>query len=195
MLKVQPFTIISGGVNGVDLEAERLARDYNLAVKILISPCHPRSKHLAPLTPQRMGEAIPVTNQVAKRLNKTLGSPISLQYIHRNYHVVKHVEMVMAFTCFQPDSTECFGGTGWTVKMAKVLKKILYVYDVQRNIWFWYNHEQDLFYACNQMSEDQFALPTFLPNTAIVGIRNIYDFPDALLELQDTFKRSLNIPV
>ena len=36
MLKVQPFTIISGGVNGVDLEAERLARDYNLAVKILI---------------------------------------------------------------------------------------------------------------------------------------------------------------
>ena len=45
------------------------------------------------------------------------------------------------------------------------------------------------------MSEEQFALPTFLPKTAVVGIRNIYDFPDALLELQDTFKRSLNIPV
>ena len=81
------------------------------------------------------------------------------------------------------------------MEIAKVLKKILYVYDVQRNIWFCYNHQQDLFYACDQMSEDQFALPTFLHNTAIVGIRNIYDFPDALLELQDTFKRSLNIPV
>ena len=45
------------------------------------------------------------------------------------------------------------------------------------------------------MSEEQFALPTFQPKTAIVGIRNIYDFPVALLELQDTFKRSLNIPV
>ena len=44
------------------------------------------------------------------------------------------------------------------------------------------------------MSEEQIALPTFLPKTAIVGIRNIYNFPDALLELQDTFKRSLNIP-
>ena len=43
------------------------------------------------------------------------------------------------------------------------------------------------------MSEEQIALPTFLPKTAIVGIRNIYNFPDALLELQDTFKRSLNI--
>ena len=41
------------------------------------------------------------------------------------------------------------------------------------------------------MSEDQLALPTFLPRTAIVGIRNIYDFPYGLLELNDVFKRSL----
>ena len=103
--------------------------------------------------------------------------------------------MVLAFTTFQPESNLCFGGTGWAVEMAKLLKKILYVYDVQRNIWFWYRHDQDLFYACDQMSEEQFALHTFLIKTAIVGIRNIYDSPDALLELHDTFKRSLNIPV
>ena len=112
-----------------------------------------------------------------------------------NYHVVKQAEMVLAFTTFQPESNVCFGGTAWAVEMTKLLKKILYVYDVQRNIWFWYRHDQDLFYACDQMSDEQFALPTFLPKTAIVGIRNIYDFPDALLELQDTFKRSLNISV
>ena len=44
------------------------------------------------------------------------------------------------------------------------------------------------------MSEKQFASPTLVPRTAIVGIRNIYDYPDALLELQETFKRSLNLP-
>ena len=103
-----------------------------------------------------------------------------------NYHVVKQAEMVLAFTTFQPESNVCFGGTGCAVEMTKLLKKILYVYDVQRNIWFWYRHDQDLFYACDQMSEEQFALPTFLPKTA--------DFPDALLQLQDTSKRSLNIP-
>ena len=103
-----------------------------------------------------------------------------------NYHVVKQAEMVLAFTTFQPESNVCFGGTGWAVEMTKLLKKILYVYDVQRNIWFWYRHDQDLFYACDQMSEEQFALPTFLPKTA--------DYPDALLQLQDTSKRSLNIP-
>ena len=97
-----------------------------------------------------------------------------------NYHVVKQAEMVLAFTTFQPESNV-------SVEMTKLLKKILYVYDVQRNIWFWYRHDQDLFYACDQISEEQFALPTFLPKTA--------DYPDALLQLQDTSKRSLNIPV
>ena len=50
-------------------------------------------------------------------------------------------------------------------------------------IWPWYRQDEDLFYACDQMPGKQFALPTFQPKTAIVGIRNIYDFPDALLEL------------
>ena len=35
----------------------------------------------------------------------------------------------------------------------------------------------------------------YTPFYSCVGIRNIYDSPDALLELKDTFKRSLNIPV
>lgn len=77
--------------------------------------------------------------------------------------------------------------------MAKLLKKVLYLYDVDKNIWFWYRHDQDLFYAFDQMSEEQFALPTFVQRTAIVGVMNIYDYPDALLELQETFKRSLKI--
>ena len=65
---------------------------------------------------------------------------------------------------------------------------------MEKKISFWYRQDQDLFYACDHMSEEQFALSNFLPRTAIVGMRNIYDFPDALLELNDTCKRSLHIP-
>ena len=119
--------------------------------------------------------------KVSNRLNKPLSNPISLQYIHRNYHVVKQAEVVLAFTSFEPESNMYFGGTGWAVEMAKLLNKIIYVYDVERNIWFWYNHQQDLFYACEQMSEEQFAVPTCLPKTAIVGIRKI------LLSVVSTF--------
>ena len=78
--------------------------------------------------------------------------------------------------------------------MAKVLQKVLYVFDVERNSWFWYHSSQDLFYACDGMSEEQYAIPTLVKNTAIIGMRNIYDYPDALLELQETFTRSLNLP-
>ena len=130
------FTVISGGAIGVDLEAEKLARHYGLKVEVIIPPCHPRRTSVQPLTHQQLAEAIPTTRQVAARLNKHLENPISLQYIHRNYHVVKHADMVMAFTCFQPESHLCFGGTGWAVEMAKVLKKTLYVYDVERDIGF-----------------------------------------------------------
>ena len=68
------------------------------------------------------------------------------------------------------------------------------MYDVQRDTWFWYNLDQDLFYLCDQMSEEQYALPTLVQKTAIVGVRNVYDYPETVLELQETFKRSLNLP-
>ena len=64
-------------------------------------------------------------------------------------------------------------------------KKNQYVYGVERDIWFWYNPDQDLFYACDQMSEKQYALPTLVQKTAIVGVRNLYDYPHAVLELQE----------
>ena len=188
------FTIISGSANGVDLEAEKLARHYGLPVQVLIPPCHPRRASIQPLTRQQLAEAIPVTTQVACRLGKQLASPISTQYIHRNYHIVKQADMVLAFTCFSPNKKQCLGGTGWGVEMAKVLQKVLYVFDVERNQWFWYNSRQDLFHACDDMSEEQYVIPTLVKNTAIIGLRNIYEYPDALLELQETFTRSLNVP-
>ena len=165
-----------------------------MKVEVLIPPCHPRRASVQPLTHQQLAEAIPTTRQVAARLNKHLENPISLQYIHRNYHVVKHADMVMAFTCFQPESHLCFGGTGWAVEMAKVLKKKPVCVRCGAGHWFWYNPDQDWFYVCEQMSEKQYALPTLAQQTAIMDVRNLYDYPDAVLELQETFKRSLNLP-
>lgn len=88
ILGVKSFTIISGRAIGVDSEAEKLARHHGLNVKVLIPPCHPRSKTMTPLTKQQLAEAIPITQQVAATLNKRLESLIRLQNIHRNYHVV-----------------------------------------------------------------------------------------------------------
>ena len=42
---------------------------------------------------------------------------------------------------------------------------------------------------CEEMTEKQIMSPTLIGRTVIIGVRNIYDYPDALLEMNDLFKR------
>ena len=44
---------------------------------------------------------------------------------------------------------------------------------------------------CEEMTEEQIMNPTLISRTVIIGVRNIYDYPDALLEMNDLFKRRL----
>ena len=53
-------TILAGGALGVELEAEKLARDHGLTVQVIIPPCHPQSKTVPPLTITQLAEAIPI---------------------------------------------------------------------------------------------------------------------------------------
>ena len=69
------LTVISGGANGADLEAEKLARHYGLPVHVLIPPCHPRKASIQPLTHQQLAEAIPLTTQVAHSSQQTVNQP------------------------------------------------------------------------------------------------------------------------
>ena len=201
MLRVKPFTIFTGGATGVDWKAEVLANSYNLEVKVLVPPCHPRSNTLKPLTHAELNEANPSIQVPQVSLQKRLTDPISRQYIQRNYCVVKQADLVLAFTLFQPNrtvfglqvQTVCMGGTGWTVEFAKILRKPLYVFDVEAELWYWFDYELDRFEQCDAMSERQICLPTFVPKTAIVGLRNIYDFPNAVTELERTFARSVQL--
>ena len=102
MLRVSPFTIVSGGANGVDWKAETLARQHQLDVKVLVPPYHPRSKTIRPLSHLQLHEANPWIHQAEQTLNRCFTDPISRQYIQRNFCVVRDVDMVLAFTHFEP---------------------------------------------------------------------------------------------
>ena len=114
---------------------------------------------------------------------------------------INNVDMVLAFTIFQPSRTvfglqvnkTCMGGSGWAVEFAKMLRKTLFVYALDLNFWFWFNHDEGVFEQCDAMSEKQIYLPTFTPTTAIVGVRNFSEFPDGVAELESTFSRSVNL--
>ena len=199
MLRLTPFTIITGGAEGADWKAEVLARSYNLDVKVLLPPCHPRSRLIPPLTYAQLAQANPWIIRAQETLQKRLHDTITRQYIQRNYCVVEQADLVLAFTLFQPNKSVfglqvnnvCMGGTGWAVEFAKLLRKPLYVYDVDLELWYWYDHDGKGFEQCDGMTEQQICLPTFVPKTAIVGLRNLFDFPNAVREMELTFQRSL----
>ena len=44
---------------------------------------------------------------------------------------------------------------------------------------------------CEEMTEEQIMNSTLMSRTGIIGVRNIYDYPDTLLEMNDLFKRRL----
>ena len=44
---------------------------------------------------------------------------------------------------------------------------------------------------CEEMTEEQIINSTLMNRTAIIGVRNIYDYPDTLLQMNDLFKRRL----
>ena len=131
--------IYRGGAKGVDTHVERLCHLYGHTCVVFIPPCHPRSKSLTPLTQSELDAATSMVTQVAFRLGRQIHHPISLQYIQRNYHVIQPASLVLALGHFDELGKHLLGGTGWSVVMAQLLGKPLYVFDVDKEQWFWWN--------------------------------------------------------
>ena len=183
-----PLTIYTGGAKGVDTHAERLCHLYGHTCVVFIPPCHPRSKSLAPLTQSKLDAATPTVTQVAFRLGRQIHHPISLQYIQRNYYVIQPASLVLALGHFDENGKHLLGGTGWGVVMAQLLGKPLYVFDVDKEQWSWWNPTSQEYQVCEGMTEEQIALPTLQDKSAIIGTREedsvLYPTLDALFKRQ-----------
>ena len=180
-----PLTIYTGGAKGVDTHVERLCQLYGHACVVLIPPCHPRAKSLAPLTQSELDAATPTVTQAAFRLGRKVHHPISLQYIQRN--VIQPASLVLAVGYFDELRKHLLGGTGWGVVMAQLLGKPLYVFDLDREQWLWWNSTSLEYQPCEGMAENLIALPTLQDKTAIVGTRE--EDPVVYPTLEALFKR------
>ena len=125
-----PLTIYTGGAKGVDTHVERLCHLYGHSCVVLIPPYHPRAKSLAPLAQPDLDAATPTVTQAAFRLGRQIHHPTSLQYIQRNYHMIQPASLVLAVGYFDEFRKHVLGGTGWSVVMAQLLGKSLYVFDL-----------------------------------------------------------------
>lgn len=96
------YTIYSGGAKGVDTEVEHLAARYGHNCVVKIPPCHERSEDgkLTSLDKATMDSATNFVLRAANYLGKAVTSPITLQYLQRNYQIVKPASQVLALSYF-----------------------------------------------------------------------------------------------
>ena len=73
-----PLTVYKGGAKGVDTYVERVYHLYGHSFVVIIPPCHPRAKSLAPLTQPDLDAATTTFTQVAFRLGRHVSHPITL---------------------------------------------------------------------------------------------------------------------
>ena len=166
-----PLTIYTGGADGVDTHVEHLCHKYRQTCVVIIPPCHPRAKVLSPLSQPQMDAAMPTVTGAAFRLQRHVTSPIALQYIQRNYHVIKNASLVLALGYFDGLRKHVLGEPGWPVAMAQMLHKPLYVFDVEMEQWYWWDPSLENYQPCEGMTETPICNPTLQDHTAIVGTR------------------------
>ena len=114
----------------------------------------------------------------------------------RNWAQVKHADAIFAIGTIVKPGERVFpdikndtrvataetvtGGTGYTVGMAILHNKPVYVFDQKQEKWFSYDKNTDTFV--------EIAAPTLTPNFAGIGTRNINDAGKKAID--DIFKRT-----
>ena len=169
------FTIYLGGLQGVAAAVEHYCARRGHQCVLYLPPCHPRAKFITPLTPTDLKNARTHVLAAVFRLQCSFSSPLSEQYLCCHWHIVKdkHVH----------------GEPGWCVDMAKALNKPVYVFELNAELWYWWNKEDQQFQSQDYMSDRWIQPPTLQDKTAIVGTRE--PPRGSLVELQRLFSLSL----
>ena len=114
------FTLVTGGTPGTVWYASKVGGPVPASSGL--------SSHLLDRAKTRTGH--PITLKVMTKLVKSLQSPVTLAYIHRNKHTLQVAWAVYAYDFFTPIKY-----TGLSVEFTFLAYKPLYVYDLKRNVW------------------------------------------------------------
>ena len=139
----EKYTIVTGGAEGADAFAERMALAYECKLVIVIGPRHPRAKCISPIqaTYNDINHAIQALTQARRTLKRALNlgkNTYVEELMLRNYIIARDSYALYAFGYFENNSNKTIvqGGTGWTVQMALDMGKKVYLFDLADNQWY-----------------------------------------------------------
>ena len=193
----EKYTIVTGGAQGADEYAERLALAYECRLDIKIGPNHPRAKCLSPIQPTEADlyharESIKRANQTLQRKSPIGTATYFEELMVRNYFIARQSYALYAFGYLDANKTTVQGGTGWTVQLALDMGKRVYLFDLTDNQWyeFIYYHLQKGSYVkkCQfQLLKSACSL-TLYDHVGIVGSRHFTE--QGKKEMRALFRRT-----
>ncbi len=101
-----------------------------------------RTRGAHPLTERELAEGDVSLAYVSRRLRRSYsGSAMIRRVLQSLWHQVRSAQVVLVVGTIQEDGTVT-GGTGWSVELARMWNKRLWVYDQEKEGWYRWSHDE-----------------------------------------------------
>lgn len=188
-MKPENYINHSGGAQGADLEWDRIGREFGV-----INHVHWRPKDLRHLSSEDQGKLLEAVESAAKALARPTHF-VGIEWVQRNWIPTQKAEAIYAISYILLPGMEdarglqnksgkevVAGGTGWAVEMAIQMRKPVYVFDMNSNVWFTWSYDLEKF--------DRIGVPVLTKVFSGIGARNLTPYGiDAIRSVyQKTFE-------
>ena len=136
-------TLHSGGAHGAEAAFGEAAERWGVREVNYTFTGHvqARTRGAHPLTEQELAAGEVSLAYVSRRLRRTYGEGSMIRRVLQSlWHQVGAAQVVYVVGAIQEDGTVT-GGTGWSVELARMWNKRLWVFDQEKNGWFRWNGE------------------------------------------------------
>ena len=137
----QTSTLFSGGAVGAEATFGQLAEKWGIRETNFTFDGHVQAhtRGAQPLTEAELAQGDVSLAYVARRLRRPLSDkPVLRRVLQSLWHQVSRSEQIFVIGTIQEDGTVT-GGTGWSVELARMWGKRLWVYDQEKESWFRWN--------------------------------------------------------
>lgn len=136
-------TLYSGGASGAEATFGVAAERWGVKEMNFTFDGHVQhhTRGAVPLTEAELAQGDVSLAYVARKLRRGFGEGTMLRRVLQSlWHQVSRAEQIFVIGTIQEDGTVT-GGTGWSVELARMWNKRLWVYDQEKECWFRWNGE------------------------------------------------------
>ena len=102
--------------------------------------------HHPPLTKEDLEKTVYYFISAKVELGRNVTTPISVEYLQRNFYIAARADDVYAFGFLEGNNTQMNGGTGWTVEFVNQLGRPIFAIHLINKHWYKYNTHTKTFY-------------------------------------------------